>query len=89
MKSRVEKYIEFFFAGVTKSGATQIWNVLNKRTGENCGQIKWHGGFRKYCFFPTNNFLFDSDCLRMISEKMEDMNAMRREARRREKVIKK
>lgn len=70
MSNRVEKYIEFIDAGTSKSGLTRIWNVHNKRSGENCGEIRWHGAFRKYCFYPTDGFLFDSDCLLLIAEKL-------------------
>lgn len=70
MTNRVEKYIEFTDAGTSASGITRIWNVRNKRSGENCGTVRWHGAFRKYCFYPTQDFLFDADCLTLVAEKL-------------------
>lgn len=84
--NKIKKYIDFTDGGTSPTGITRIWNVPNKRTGENCGQIRWHGAFRKYCFFPSDGFLFDSDCLYVIAAKLVEVNARRKEARRRAKI---
>ena len=78
MKKRVEKYITIKKIGATESGKTFLFHVVNVRTKEICGLIKWYGGFRKYCFYPTDDFLFDSDCLTLIAEKLSDLNTSHR-----------
>ena len=31
------------------------------------GEIKWQTGWRRYAFYPANDCLFDSDCLKEIT----------------------
>lgn len=73
-----EKYIRIKLLGETKSGLTNIWAVENVRTQERCGLIRWHGAFRKYCFFPTNDFLFDASCLQAIVDHLNEKNINKR-----------
>lgn len=70
----VQKYIRVKLTGASASGLTSIWSVQNIRSNENCGEIRWHGAFRKYCFYPSDGFLFDADCLRLISEFLDEKN---------------
>lgn len=69
-----EKYIRMYDGGSSKTGLTRIWVIRNIRSGEDCGKIKWYGGFRKYAFFPSDGFLFDADCLRFIAERLDFVN---------------
>jgi hypothetical protein len=68
------EYLDFDRVGWT--GKTDIWNVINKRSGHILGQIKWYGGWRQYCFFPAPNCTFNKGCLediiRMIDLMKED-----------------
>lgn len=73
-----EKFIRFEDNGSSPTGKTRRWIVRNIRTGENCGAVKWHGAWRKYCFFPTDGFLFDSDCLVMIVDELIRANSEHR-----------
>lgn len=59
----------------SKSGLTRIWSVINTRTQEVCGCIRWHGAYRKYVFDPASDFIFDSACLTLISLHLERVNA--------------
>lgn len=76
-KTTAEKYIEVREAGASKTGLTKIWAVINRRTEQTCGEIRWWGGFRQYTFFPTDGFLFDTSCLRLIADRLEAVNAER------------
>lgn len=72
MNNRVEKYIDIEEHGTSESGKTKIWLVKNTRAVETIGHIAWHGPFRKYCFYPVSNTLFDHDCLRLIGDHCEE-----------------
>lgn len=77
MTTTAQKYIrieESPFAGKK----TKRWIVENIRTNQVCGIIKWYGGFRSYAFFPTEGFLFDFSCLRLIADHLETVNAHHR-----------
>ncbi len=49
------------------SRKTKIWNCWAK-TGPKLGIVKWWTGWRRYCFFPEPNMLFDADCLYELHE---------------------
>jgi len=74
----IEKYIQITLRGSSKSGLTCVWSVDNIHHQERCGEIKWHGAFRKYCFYPTDGFLFDSACMRKIADFLDEKNAAKR-----------
>jgi hypothetical protein len=80
--STAERYIEIKPSGSSASGLTRTWMVHNKRTGENCGSIRWHGAFRKYCFYPPEGFLYDASCLQAITDHLVHVNMERKEERR-------
>jgi len=70
----MNKYIQIKL--VINSNKTNVWQVINKKRNTIIGVIKWYGGFRKYCFFPESDMIFDWGCLRVIAdfckEKTED-----------------
>lgn len=50
---------------------TEQWHVVStSEVGVVLGDIKWYGGWRRYCFFPNNDLLlvFEEDCLRDIAD---------------------
>ena len=55
-------YIHFVDAGTSKSGLTKIWYVKSV-AGTALGTISWHAPWRRYCFTPAVNTLFDAECL--------------------------
>lgn len=71
--------------GNEKEAKTRRWNVVNKRTREIVGVVKWYGGWRKYVFHAGHPAMtepedtwFDSDCLKMIAEFLEEKNGEHR-----------
>ena len=58
----MSSYLNFKFYCKSASGKTDIYNVLNTKD-EYLGQIKWNGAWRKYCFYPNENTLWDIKCL--------------------------
>ena len=65
------KYIEFSRPRSSPTGKTQIWHVLADAHIEcaySIGEIKWHGAWRRYVFFPARDTFFEHDCLRKIAD---------------------
>lgn len=58
-------YIQFHYAGATKSGKTHKWNVKNGET--DLGEIKWFSRWRKYAFFPVASTVYEETCLSEIA----------------------
>lgn len=73
------KYLGFCYRGKSDSGKTEKYNVYNKVHGMLLGEIKWHGAFRKYGFFPILETVFDSQCLKEIGEFLDKMMRERKE----------
>lgn len=77
----ISKWIRIEFFERSRTGVTDIWRVMNTRTKECIGEIRWYGanGFRGYCFFPTIHpdttwMLFDGPCLKLIAEFLDEAN---------------
>ena len=78
--NKVEKYITIKPHGVSKTGKTKVWEVFNVKHHCLVGYIQWYGAFRKYCFYPTDGTLYDSDCMLMIADFLESVNVQHRRA---------
>jgi hypothetical protein len=54
---------------------TKCWTVVPRRDKETggeadyaeLGQVKWFSPWRRYCFFPLTNTIFDAACLTEIA----------------------
>ena len=46
---------------------TREWTVCSGDYGPELGVIKWYAPWRKYCFFPKPDTLFEQDCLSDIA----------------------
>jgi len=46
---------------------TMIWNISAK-AGDQLGQVGWFARWRKYCFFPAPNCVFEETCLLDIAQ---------------------
>lgn len=73
--SNTKKYFKFEKIGNTKSGRTEIWQVINihKEQPFICGEIRWNFGFRKYSFEPVIYWIFDYHSLRLIADFCETL----------------
>lgn len=47
---------------------TKVWAVRPRDGSPAIGEVKWHGPWRKYCFFPAADCLFEQVCLREIAD---------------------
>jgi len=62
------KWIRFDLQPPKAEAKTQVYNVINNLDGSYLGQVKWYSAWRKYCFFPQPNCVFESDCLSDITK---------------------
>ena len=61
---------------------TTIWVVDAVKSNAFLGTIRWHGAWRKYCFFPLGDTMFDPNCLREIAQFIDDQMAERKKSSR-------
>jgi hypothetical protein len=70
------KWIEFTLQHDT--GKTKVYNCYNKEYGSLLGQVKWYAAFRKYSFFPENNIVFETQCLKDIASFLDKLTLERK-----------
>lgn len=68
-------FLDFVDFGVTCK--TKRFSI-NTKTGDFIGVIKWHGAWRKYCFFPHGDTVWDSKCLNEILTFISDLMEKRK-----------
>jgi hypothetical protein len=61
-------WIQFDLQGHSKSGKTYVWSVVPTDGGSRIGEIFWYPAWRKYCFFPYRDTVFEQTCLRDIAD---------------------
>lgn len=75
MKIRIlrdEKMSEFIeFELIEKKPKTDVYAVNNKTSGDMLGIIKWYPAWRQYCFFPSEETLYERKCLKDINNFMQ------------------
>lgn len=65
------KYLTFE-KDITYAGKTNKYGVFNLTKSLLLGFIRWHGAWRKYCFFPASNTVFDNGCMKEIIEFIDE-----------------
>lgn len=64
------EFIDFIELDNTK-GITKQFTIQPKNSSdinESLGLIKWYSPWRRYCFHPANQTIFDSKCLSNIND---------------------
>jgi hypothetical protein len=72
-----KSFLKIVEVGLTSSGKTKIFNVRTQ-DDRHLGSILWHAPWRRYCFYPVENTLFDYGCMNQIAEFIEQQMAERR-----------
>jgi hypothetical protein len=75
-------YIQFVEAQCPKGYKTRAWNIAPKDEGPNyhwIGGVRWYAPWRKYCFFPQPNTVYEQLCLREIADFCERETAAHKE----------
>lgn len=76
-------YIDFHDCGVAAGKKTRSWIVQPKDGTAKIGWVRWHGAWRKYCFFSEGYpCIFEEVCLRDIAEFVEARTREHRAARK-------
>ena len=58
------EYIEFVL--VEQKPKTLVYTILNRKSGDKIGTVKWYANWRQYVFFPSNECIFSCGCLEDI-----------------------
>jgi hypothetical protein len=61
-------FIQFVLQVRLVDRKTDTWMVVRTAGGSALGEVRFYGAWRKYCFFPYPNSLYDPDCLKTIAE---------------------
>ena len=70
MKTEYE-YLEF--KETQSTGKTRRFDCLNKKHKERLGEIKWHGAWRQYCYFPLVQAVYSVGCLNDIADFLKQL----------------
>lgn len=70
-------FLQFVEDRKSDSGKTTIW-IIKNLNGSPLGTISWKGQWRKYCFFPGANTVFDVNCLKEILDFLEEQTTLHR-----------
>ena len=73
------KYIEIKL--IENKPKTQVYSILNKNNKYLLGIICWKSTWRKYCFFPNKDTVFDSKCLKDITEFLDKLMKERKKSK--------
>ena len=66
------------FDELTPCAATKRWAVVPTNGSGQVGVVKWYGPWRKYCFFPMIETVFEQVCLRDIANFCENETVLHR-----------
>ena len=53
---------------------TPILNIIGLY-GDDLGEIKWYGAWRKFCFYPNSNTIWDNKCLEELLNFITEYNS--------------
>ena len=56
-------YLRFVPSVPSTSGLTKSWSVSSNDQSNYLGTIRWYAQWRRYCFFPKSDTVFDQGCL--------------------------
>ena len=59
---------------------TRIYDISSVRQEAHLGQIKWHGAWRQYCFFPNGYTIWSAGCLGDVNDFLARLKRERAEA---------
>lgn len=59
------------FALIKDNAKTSVWHIIGHGS-IILGEIKWHCAWRRYCFFPANDTIWDLNCLDEVAMFIED-----------------
>lgn len=78
------QYIEFEL--VEQKPKTLVYDILNNKSGDKIGIVKWFANWRQYVFVPSDSCIFSCGCLKDVidfTEKVQENHKKLRTAERR------
>lgn len=68
----MSKWVKFEL--IEEKPKTKIWAVISIKDADEIGEIKWNNGWRRYTFYPEEDYetYFDAECLRDIATFIEE-----------------
>jgi len=72
------EHLRFEYTGDSKSGKTKLIDVWSVKSQSFLGVIKWYGHWRKYVF-DTEKAIYDTGCMRTISDFIDKLMEERKE----------
>lgn len=64
-------YLDIKESEAPKGWKTRMWTIQARDGGSYLGHVKWFGRWRKYCFFPAPECVFEQTCMREIADFIE------------------
>jgi hypothetical protein len=64
---RFKTYLHFELLFL-KGRRTKYWRITSVQTGVYLGLVEWRPSWRKYCFYPQADTVFDEKCLAEITD---------------------
>lgn len=71
--------LNFIFLERSKSGLTSVWEVRSAHTDVLLGYISWYASWRRYTLQAVNSTIYDSVCLKEISEFLDEQMELRKQ----------
>ena len=72
------KYLVFKDHGGESWGRkTKMVQIHSARTDGHLGTIRWHGPWRRYCFFPDPDTLWSAGCMKAVEDYISRLMAER------------
>lgn len=75
------KWITIEDAGFSDSGKTRVWKVRVKDGVGIIGMVEWYAPWRRYVFAPSDQTVYEQDCLRDIAAFVEQATADHKKAK--------
>lgn len=69
-----DKYFNVVRESIKKGRKKAVYRIVDKNTDGELGVIKWYGAWRKYCFFPSSDTVWDNNCLISINYLLMKLN---------------
>jgi hypothetical protein len=66
------KYLRFIDVEAFRQ-KTKIISIVNIHHDEVIGEIKWFGRWRQYCFYPSDNTIWNTGCLEDVYEVIKNL----------------
>ena len=57
---------------------TPIYHIESMLSKDEIGQIKWYGAWRKFCFYPNGDTIWDNKCLEQIIAFLNQVNTKKK-----------